>query len=293
MNNLHRQILLIGLIAFIATGNVFAQKEDKKKTNFRFEYFKRSNQAEELVATLRFKEQSYVPMLNGIVHFYCVNGDSRILLDKINTDEDGKAILVINENPKIVKDSLGLLSFEVEYNESALYKGTSKELSIKQANLEMSFYQQDTIKFIDATVTELGADGELMPIEGVDVVFYVKGTFSLLKFGEKTTDETGRVDLPFPVNMPGDSAGVLTIVSKVIEHDDYGNIESQGQINWGIVVPLEKAKHRGLGDTDAPLWMVYTLITLLSAVWFHYLYVVYLIVKIRVGKRLRDIRFKF
>jgi len=61
----------------------------------------------------------------------------------------------------------------------------------------------------------------------------------------------------------------------------YGNVESRGDINWGIPVPIKAEKHRGLGDTDAPLWMVYTLITLLSIVWFTYVYVIFLILKIK------------
>ena len=58
--------------------------------------------------------------------------------------------------------------------------------------------------------------------------------------------------------------------------------KENGKINWGIPVPLAEEKRRGLGDTDAPLWMVYTLIILLSAVWFHYLYVIYMIIKIKI-----------
>ena len=110
-------------------------------------------------------------MAKGIVHFYCINGDARVLLDKIETDQEGRAIFIIEENPKIVKDSIGSLTFEVEYKKSALYKGKTKDITIKQANLEMSFFQKDTVKYIDATVTEIGTDGQLIPIEGVDVVF--------------------------------------------------------------------------------------------------------------------------
>ena len=92
------------------------------------------------------------------------------------------------------------------------------------------------------------------------------------------------IKVEFPVNMPGDTLGVLTIVAKIEDSDTYGNVTAQGDINWAQVVPLAKLPHRGLGDTDAPLWMVYTLIILLSAVWFHYLYVIYLIVKIKLAK---------
>ena len=42
-----------------------------------------------------------------------------------------------------------------------------------------------------------------------------------------------------------------------------------------------KVVKRGLGDTNAPLWMVYTLIILLSLVWFHYLYIIITVFRIR------------
>ena len=90
--------------------------------------------------------------------------------------------------------------------------------------------------------------------------------------------------LEFPVTMPGDTMGVLTIISKIEDDDFYGNLESIGKINWGQPVPLANEKHRGLGDTDAPLWMVYTLIVLLSVVWFHYFYIIFGILKIKLSR---------
>ena len=59
------------------------------------------------------------------------------------------------------------------------------------------------------------------------------------------------------------------------------NDTAKGKINWGRPIQRVVEKKRGLGDTDAPLWMVYTLIILLSAVWFHYFFVIYQIVRIK------------
>ena len=81
--------------------------------------------------------------------------------------------------------------------------------------------------------------------------------------------------------MPGDTSGIITIIVKVEEDRSYGTVETLGKINWGIPLLVTREKDRGLGDTDAPLWMVYTLITLLSIVWFHYADVIYMIIKIR------------
>lgn len=94
----------------------------------------------------------------------------------------------------------------------------------------------------------------------------------------------GKLIVPFPVTMPGDSLGVVTVAAKIEDNDIYGNVESWGTINWARPVPVVAETRRGLGDTDAPLWMVYTLIVLLSAVWFHYAYVIFLIIKIKLAK---------
>ena len=280
MNKLHTYILLLSLAAMMISGNVLAQKAKKKTTRIRVEYFRDYNKIESLVATLRIKEERYIPFTDAVVHFYLVNDTSKVELGTVKTNDAGEARFILVESQNLAKDSLGILTFEAEYAGNKENKGHKRKTSVKQANLEVSFFQKDTIKYIEVNAIELVLD-EQVPIEDLKVLFYIKGTFSLLKFAEEKTDENGNVKIEFPVYMPGDSAGVITIVVKVEENDDYGTIDSRGDINWGVAVQFAKEKQRGLGDTDAPLWMVYTLITLLSVVWFHYLYVIYLIIKIR------------
>lgn len=285
MKYLYRHILVICLIVLIAHGNVFTQKVKKKTTRIRVEYFKDHTKTETLVATLKVKEKRYNPLSDVIVLFYFINDTSNVLLDKIRTNAQGEAIFVFADNPKVFKDSLGIMTFVVEYNGSTSLKGANRKIDVKQANLDVSFSQKDTVKYIEVDVNAIDLDNQMSPISGLNILFYIKGTFSLLNIGKEKTNENGKVEVEFPIDMPGDTVGVLTIVVKIEEDKLYGTIESRGTINWGIPVPLVQEKHRGLGDTDAPLWMVYTLITLLSAVWFHYLYVILMIVKIKMAKK--------
>lgn len=278
-------IPILCIIALIAPANLIAQKAKKKTTRIRVEYFKISSKGETLVATLRIKEKRYLPFSNAEVAFYSINDSSRILLQKVRSNKKGEAIYKLDENSNINKDSLGFMTFEVDYVGDASTKDTHRKISIKQANLEVSFFQKDTIKYIEVDVNELSNGEQFVPLEDLEVSFYIKGTFSELIFAKEETGENGKVIVEFPVDMPGDTLGILTIITKVEEDKVYGTIESRGKINWGIPVALADEKLRGLGDTDAPLWMVYTLITLLSAVWFHYLYVIFLIVKIKMAKR--------
>jgi hypothetical protein len=285
MNNLHRYIVILGLLTLVTANDLMAQKTKKKTTRIALEYVKNFDKTESLVATLRVKDPKYMALNDVIVQFYSVYDTSKVLLDKIRTNDKGEAIFLLEDNPKILKDTSGVMSFEVEYFGDKSKKSSKKKLSVKQANLEVSFFQKEDVKSIEVSASEIGTDGELIPIEGIKLQFYIKGTFSLLNFAKEETDEYGIAQVEFPVDMPGDTAGVLTIVVKIEENRTFGTIESIGKMNWAIQLEPTKDKQRGLGDTDAPLWMVYTLIILLSAVWFHYFYVIFLIIKIKLANR--------
>jgi hypothetical protein len=284
MNNMIKRILLISLITSIATCNVLAQNKKKKTARIQVEYLKSYTKTESLVATLIVKEKRYVPLNDAVIKFYSINDSSRVLLDKIRTNEDGKAVFAINRNPKIFKDQSGFITFEVEYDGNSSIKTARRKLAVQQGDLEISFFQKDSTKSIEVQATKIDSEDQVTALEGVNVSFYIQGTFSLLNFGKEKTDENGIVQIEFPTDMPGDTAGVLTIVAKIEDNKILGNIESQANINWAIPIQPIREKQRGLGDTDAPLWMVYTLITLLSAVWFHYLYVIFLIIKIKLSE---------
>jgi len=66
------------------------------------------------------------------------------------------------------------------------------------------------------------------------------------------------------------------------ENDIYGTVETVRTFTGGKLLIIEPKQKRGLGDTDAPLWMVYTLLILLSGVWLHVLYVIGLVIRISI-----------
>ena len=285
MKDWYKHIIIICFILATSTVQVFSQSTKKKTTRIRVEYFRSYDNTEKLIGVLRIKEERYVPLTNAVVEFYNLNDSTRVLMGKSQTDEKGESTFFIDGDYDLFKDSTGQVSFEVEYRGSDTIKGSTRKIEIKQATLEVSFFQKDTVKYIQVDANSFDSNDQPSPLEGQKVQFYIKGMFSLLNFGKEKTDSNGIIIVAFPIDMPGDTSGVLTIIAKIEEDKTYGTIESMGRINWGIPVSLKPEKHRGLGDTDAPLWMVYTLIILLSAVWFHYLYVIYLIVKIKLARK--------
>ncbi len=73
-----------------------------------------------------------------------------------------------------------------------------------------------------------------IPVSGESVMVYVPRMFSLLPVGEATLDENGTASLEFPSDLPGDTAGNLTIISKFEEHPDFGNVERRIVQKWGV-----------------------------------------------------------
>jgi len=277
----YKYLFLTFIIGVVFTYKGASQNDEKKMTRLRADYFKESDGSEKVVAKLIIREERYLPYEGAEVTFYSVQDTMSMLLGKTKTDNEGEASYLFEDNSEIFIDSTGLMTFELVYEGSATTMEARTEVVVKRADLQVSFIQEDTIKYIAVNAEEIDLEDETASIEGIDISVYVKGTFSLFKIGEQETNEEGRAMIEFPVDMPGDTAGVLTIVARIEDDNTYGNVDAAGMINWGVVVPLPEEPHRGLGDTDAPLWMVYTLIFLLSTVWFHYLYVVYTIFKIK------------
>jgi len=284
MNNKHCHILLIVIFTLISICNGFAQDVKKKRARIQIEYFKDHNNSKSLVANLKVREDRYMPFENAEINFYSTADTSKVLLSTVITDKNGEAEYFLEDDHNIYLDSTGVMTFEVEYTGNDSIQSDISDIEIKPINIKITFIKEDTAKYIAIEANEIDVENTNMPIEGLEISVNIKGTFSLLSIAQKETDDQGKILVEFPVDMPGDTVGVITIVAQIQENDDYGSVEAMEDINWGIPVPLKVEKLRGLGDTDAPLWMVYTLIILLSIVWFHYLYIVYLIVKIKLAR---------
>lgn len=99
-------------------------------------------------------------------------------------------------------------------------------------------------------------------------------------------DEDGTGYIEFPTSIIGDSLGNVLVISRLEDHYDYGNVEVSGEINWAIPKKLLTAEGpvRELWTPIAPLWMIITLIIMLSGVWGHYIYAIIQLIKIRRSK---------
>lgn len=243
--------------------------------------FYQMDSVKKLTATLRAKvDGKFLPLPGREIHYTCLQGGIKKILGSGLTNDKGIVSIKIPADIFSTGGDKGMYAFDASFPGTADYEMASAATTVKPLRLEMTFFQEGEEKMVSLKAFEHGPDNQWIPVENLDVAFYVPRTFSLLKVGQATI-EKGSASLEFPTTIPGNQLGYMTLVAKVEEHELYGNAEASGTINWGKPLSPDKIVSRGLGDTDAPLWMVYTLIVLLSLVWFHYMYVIYTVFRIR------------
>ena len=271
-------LMILLLLSF--TPSLLAQEDNKIQPLLKLEYF-HIDSVNKLTATLQAKVKGkFSPLRNMEIALKYSQGGSVTEMTTLITNEKGRASYEIPEEIMTSGGDKGIYSFEAAFAGKGDYENASGSTAMKPLRLEMSFSQKEGGKMANLKAFEPGPDNQWIPVENLEVVFYVPRTFSLLKVGQASI-VNGAASVEFPTSVPGNRLGYLTLLAKVEDNEIYGNVEASGTINWGKPLPAENILKRGLGDTNAPLWMVYTLIVLLSLVWFHYMYVIFTVFKIR------------
>lgn len=223
---------------------------------------------------------------NTTVQVSVINESEKTLLGSAVTNTKGKAIFEINPGKSIPIDKDGYFSFEIRYNGDQKYNVVSKTVHVKDLFMEISFPHKDSVNNVQVRVSAMNEKGVKEAVQDIPVEFYIKRLFCLFKFGGEKTDASGLCTVEFPKNFPGDTTGKVVVVAKVLDNEIYGTVGSSLDFKGAKPLILEPKQKRGLGDTDAPLWMVYTLLVLLSGVWINVFYVIGLVIRINIkGKK--------
>ena len=161
--------------------------------------------------------------------------------------------------------------------------------SLAVAQISLSFSEENDIKMINAIVTDQAG----IPIEDLELYFFVKRTFSLLPIGDafNATDENGIIEIEFPNDLPGDPDGNVEIVVKIIESDLYNDLSLEMTKNWGIPTQLdltEEKRSLWAAAANAPITLVLVTSGMILVIWFIIGYIVYILFKI---SKIRPLKF--
>jgi len=155
-----------------------------------------------------------------------------------------------------------------------------------KAKITISFGVEDSIKQVKAIITKTEANGNDAAVKGVEVHFYIKKSFGLLPLeGDfTTTDENGESSVDFPTDIPGDKSGDVTVIAKVEDNDELGNLETIKTVKWGVPVNTEQSvPTRALwaSANNAPWPLTITVTGIVVIVWGIIFYIIFQLVAIK------------
>jgi len=275
-------LFLISLLLFsFVSVPLFSQERTIISPYITLQYFKISDEHRYLQTTLTYSSNRMEIPLAGMEISFHSGPDGEDPLGTALTNEKGIAAFDLSENLPLRIEADGLWLFSSDFAGNDTIEAASSELSIRDVKLEMVLSLVDTIRTISLKAYTSAKSKEI-PVAEEMVMVYVPRMFSLLPVGEAYLDENGTASLEFPSDLPGDSLGNLTIISKFEEHPEFGNVEVKVVKNWGVP-PSNAAPvaHRALWTKTAPRWMIITLSILLTGVWGHYLFAVISLIGIK------------
>ncbi len=274
--------ILLSVALFINISNAqdsAAAPVEKRAITMQLAFYKKADSTKTIIATVKGKSvtNKFLPLRSMKVNFYVQNKMDQVLLNSAITDASGRAMIDV---PKILPldENLNFTIFSKIENDS-VYQNAEEHVHFKDANLSLILLPKDSTQTVKATVTEIDKNGNIIPVKGKEIKFYVKRLFGMMPAGEdytETTDETGVATFSYPKDIKGDEAGGITLIGKIQDDEFYGNIESRAQAPWGVVLAVDKNPFpRALWEPHAPFPLIITIVTLFGIVWSFYFYIVY------------------
>ncbi len=280
----YKILLTLFIIYSVPAGGEDNSEIDKLlKSRIYLTYNKLTDGTKVLTAKLFTKDgKAFIPIINVPVYFYVEYDTSTAALGHISTDKEGIAVLYLSEEYDLPENSGNTHIFRTEFEGNDMYMPVEEVVEIKDILLDFSLTEKDSVKTIEISVNEYSSKDTLVPAADVEIYVYVKRLFSLLELGVEYSDDIGRASIEFPGDLPGDSAGNITLIIKVEDSDIYGNVEKAKNINWGIPVSYkEEETPRALWADEAPLWMIIAVVIILAGAWFNFFLAIFKIYQVK------------
>jgi len=151
----------------------------------------------------------------------------------------------------------------------------------ENVRIVLSFTDNNDLKSI--TASAINKDN--LPVEDLELFFYVQRTFSLLPIGDffNSTDENGLAVVEFPDDLPGDKEGNVIIIVQVKESDLYNDLSIETIKKWGIPVkinPLEEKRSVRAAEVNARTILITVVSLIILSVWYIICYIIFKLYKI-------------
>ena len=286
MKLLHKIFIGSLFIFFLLSGYYgFSQPADKGSLSIAVNYFVNNNRVQYLVVKAKTKVNGKFQNVGGIGLKLFLNKDSSgNMIGKVITNEQGEATAIIPSSlNKAWKTSIKH-TFLASFDGNKKFDAATGDLTVGKAKILIDVSAD---KKVTATVLEM-KDTAWTPVKGVDVVLAVRrlgGDLTVNETASFATDSTGQASADFKRDsIPGDAKGNITLVAKIVDNDQYGNLLIEKIVPWGAkFVPVNNFNERTLFATraKAPVWLIFISTGIIVVVWGTLILLVRNIIKIK------------
>jgi hypothetical protein len=281
-------LTLTGLFCITAAQNQL-QAQEKSEATIELSYYKKADLTKTAVAIVKArKDKKFVPAKNAQVNFYVSHDKVQQLLKSVNTDNKGKAVIVLPKVLPLNEDLSFTVVAKIENNN--LYEDAEEQFHYKDAKITLSLDPRDTAHLATARVTEFDSERKEIPVKGAEVKFYVQRLFGIMPAAEENkivTDEKGEASFAYPKDIPGDKAGVIIVVARMEDNEQFGNVENKASSSWGTILVTERDPFpRALWEPSAPLPLLLTILIIFGGVWCTYFLILNQLRKIKKDEKI-------
>lgn len=234
-----------------------------------------------LTAKVQGKLNGSLTKLHGLkIEFFVTTDAGDTKIGEAITNMNGVATVDCKDETAI-KSADGKIHFKASYAGNKGIDPAEEVVAVRRAKIIVTPIKEDSsyslqLKLVDAST------GTEKPLPEVALGIFAKRMFSNLKIGEGTTDANGEATVEVPNNLPGNATGELTLLARLDDNEEYGNLETAVNEKWGVPVSNKLLKQeRSLFSHNPPIWMLITFIILMVTVWGHYFIIVYQLFKLK------------
>jgi len=295
MKSLAKTIKLTGLfLCLLLTNGIQAQDDSTKpEISVNLRYFSTANSLQWLLLETKIKQENRFQPLGGQpAEIYMDSIDAANLVAKTKTDETGKSKIFLSPSLKDQWNASPVHKFIVTTPATPKQDATENEFSFTRAKISIDTANSEGARSVTAEVMKF-ENGNWVPVKDVEVKLAIKRLASYLQIGEEesyTTDSLGQVSGEFKKDsIPGDSKGMITLVARVEDNDQLGNLMIEKTVAWGNASnPVNNFGARSLWATrdKAPIWLLLMAYSIIAGVWGVIIYLVIQVIRlIKLGKK--------
>ena len=168
--------------------------------------------------------------------YYEVDGEETIL-GEVQTDGSGKAQYRLENLDAIQADSSGLYILGASFGGNETFRKASRSVEFRDAIIESRLVERDSIYYVEATLKDAVKDSV---VADALIGVMVERMFQPLRLSEEflMTDEAGSISVEVPDDIPG-MEGNLVLLTRISEHDTYGNVEAKLEAPIGVPIVAE------------------------------------------------------